>query len=135
MKFALARKTLWWAGLAVAALALVPLASAARAAAESPAVASARAAGIVGERFDGYLGFVVAPAPALRKQVDAINIRRRALYIDLGNRRGVSPQEVGIAAACQILPRLGVGAAYLLSDGVWRRRATENQRITPEYCG
>lgn len=128
------RKTWLWAGLAIAALALLPLAGAARAQ-EAPAVASARLAGIIGERFDGYLGNVAVPSPALRKQVDAINIRRRALYIDLGTRRGVSPQEVGVAAACQILPRIPVGAAYMLGDGVWRRRTSENQRVAPDYCG
>src|SRR5207249_2524827 len=66
------------------------------AAQEAPLVSGARSAGLIGERFDGYIGFVTAPTAELRRQVGAINIRRRSLYTGLANRRGVTPQEVGI---------------------------------------
>jgi uncharacterized protein YdbL (DUF1318 family) len=121
------------AGLALAAL--VPLGSAPVAAQSSPLVASARASGMVGERIDGYLGYASPPSRALRAQVDAINIRRRALYISLARRRSVSAQEVGIAAACELLRRVAEGEAYMLADGVWRRRAVGQPVQRPDYCG
>ena len=121
-------------GLAFA-MAALPLGSAPATAQSSPVVASARAAGVVGERIDGYLGYAAPPSRALRSQVDAVNIRRRALYISLARRRSVTPQEVGIAAACELLRRVAVGEAYMLADGVWRRRRPGQTAPRPDYCG
>ena len=111
-----------------AAAAVVP------AAAQTPLVDAARAAGQVGERFDGYMGFVVAPSAQLRGQVSAINIRRRSLYSNLGSSRGAAPHEVGITAGCQLLARVGVGHAYMLTDGQWRRRGPGQPLPIPDYC-
>jgi len=97
-------------------------------------VAEARAAGSVGERFDGYLGLAVEAPALLRHQVQSINIRRRALYSDLSARRGVALQEVGITAACQLLGTVGVGERYLLGDGVWRVRKAGEGAPVPDYC-
>ena len=121
-------------GLALVAIA-VPLGSAPAAAQSSPLVASARVSGVVGERIDGYLGFAAPPSRALRSQVDAVNIRRRSLYISLARRRSVTPQDVGIAAACQLMQRVAVGEAYMLADGVWRRRRAGQPAPRPDYCG
>lgn len=99
------------------------------------AVIAARTSGIVGERYDGYLG-AAGPLPAgLRGQVGAINIKRRALYSDLAARRGVAAQDVGVAAACALLGRVAVGEVYLLSEGQWRRRAAGEAAPRPAYCG
>jgi hypothetical protein len=102
---------------------------------EGAAIVQARRAGVVGERFDGYLGFVTPNPPAdLRRQVNAVNIRRRSLYYDLAARKGVSPEEVGITAACSLLRRIGVGEYYLPGQGGWRRY-TAGQSPVPAYCG
>ena len=102
--------------------------------AQTPAVDAARQAGQVGERFDGYMGFVGTPSAVVRSQVSAINIRRRALYSNLAASRSVAPQEVGIAAGCQLLARVQVGHAYMLADGQWRRRLPGQPAPIPEYC-
>ena len=102
--------------------------------AQTPAVDAARAAGTVGERFDGYLGLAGNPTAVVRSQVASINIRRRSLYSNLAVRRGVSPAEVGITAGCQLLARVGVGQAYLLADGAWRRRMPGQRPPVPDYC-
>ena len=117
-----------WAMAAALSLA-APLA-----AQNTPTVTVGLASGAVGERFDGYLGYVTAVSPALRRQVDAINIRRRTLYSNLAARRGVSPQDVGITAACELLRRVDVGGAYMLGDGQWRRRASGQAAPVPDYC-
>jgi uncharacterized protein YdbL (DUF1318 family) len=112
------------------------IATPAAAPAQDPAVIiAARQAGLIGERFDGYLGLASANVSAeLRRQVGAVNIRRRALYSNLAARKGVTPEEVGITAACSLLKRVGVGEYYLLSQGGWRRLAS-GQSAAPAYCG
>lgn len=119
--------------VALAALALIAAGPAA--AQSSPALSAALAAGAVGERFDGYLGIAAPSGAYLRSTVGAINIKRRSLYSSLAARKGVSPQEVGITASCQLLARVAVGQAYMLDDGVWRRRAAGQAVPRPGYCG
>ncbi len=101
--------------------------------AQTPAVNAARAAGIVGERYDGYVGIASPASGVVRSQVASINLRRRSLYSNLAASRGVSPRDVGVTAGCQLLARVAVGEAYFSSDGRWRRRAP-GQRSAPDYC-
>ena len=122
-------------GLRVLLAALAVAVAAPAAGQSSPVIVAAKQAGQVGERYDGYIGYAASTSAAVRAQVDAVNIRRRSLYTSLAARRGVSPQEVGITAGCQVLARVGVGEAYLLSDNVWRRRAPGQSAPVPNYCG
>jgi len=118
----------WLFGLAL-------LAGAGTATAQPAALAVAIQAGQVGERYDGYMGFVVAPSPEVRRQVAAVNLRRRNLYIELAGRRNVNAAVVGIATACQLLRQLSPGEAYLLADGKWRRWTAGQPAPVPEQCG
>ena len=119
-----------------ALIAAAMLAVAAPAASQSsPAIAAARQAGVVGERYDGYLGFAEAPSPQVRRQVGAVNIKRRSLYTGLAERRRATVQEVGIAAGCELLAGVEVGEAYMLTDGAWHRRAAGQPVPVPAYCG
>lgn len=117
--------------LALAGLIVVAAPAAAQ---TSPAVVAAKGAGQVGERFDGYLGYAAAPSGEVRRAVDAVNIRRRALYSRLGASKGVAPQDVGVTAGCSLLATVRVGEAYLLSDNRWRRRNTGDGAPVPSYC-
>jgi uncharacterized protein YdbL (DUF1318 family) len=104
------------------------------AAQSSPEIRAAKAAGQVGERYDGFLGYASFLPATVRREVDAVNIRRRAHYANLAAAKGVSPQEVGITAGCQLLARVEVGETYLLGDNVWRRRADGQSLPIPDYC-
>ena len=104
-------------------------------AAAQDGVMAARANGVVGERYDGYLGASGALSPQVRAKVGAINIKRRALYSDLAARRGVTSGDVGVAAACALLNRVAVGEVYLLTEGQWRRRSPGESAPRPDYCG
>ena len=118
------------------ACALLALAIAAPAAAQvNPTITAARQAGTVGERYDGYLGYSATAPADVRRQVGAVNIRRRSLYIGLAGRRNVNLQAVGIAAGCELLAEVRVGEIYMLNDGVWRRRAAGQPSPVPAYCG
>ena len=110
------------------------MAPAAPAGAQVPAIDAARQSAQIGERYDGYLGLSVPASPGLRSQVAAINIRRRQLYSNLAASKGVSPQEVGITAGCQLLARVQAGEAYMLADGQWRRRLAGQSSPVPDYC-
>jgi uncharacterized protein YdbL (DUF1318 family) len=101
--------------------------------AQTPAVDAARAAGQVGERYDGYLGVAGPVSAGVRSQVATINIQRRSLYSNLAATRGVSPADVGITAGCQLLARVRPGEAFLWSEGGWRRLAA-GQSAVPPYC-
>jgi hypothetical protein len=114
--------------LAAASLIATPIS------AQSPQLAAAIAAGEVGERFDGYMGFVGEPSAALRPQVNAINLRRRNLYIELATRRNVTADVVGLATACTLLAQVPVGEAYMLNDRVWRRHSSGEPVPVPSYC-
>jgi len=114
-------------------LLLLAVAAAVPAAAQTPAVDAARAAGIVGERYDGYVGVAAPASAAVRSQVATINLQRRSLYSRLAASKGVSPQDVGITAGCQLLARIGVGEAYMWADGAWRRLAAGRSAV-PDYC-
>ena len=102
--------------------------------AQPAALAEAVQAGQVGERYDGYMGVTGAATPQVQRQVRAINIQRRNLYLQLSERRNVSPDLVGMAAACQLLSNLPAGEAYMLADGVWRHHAGGQAIPLPDYC-
>ena len=125
-------KGIFWGALALAAAATMSAPAAGQA---GNWYESARQAGQIGERYDGYLGFVTAPSPALRRQVGAINIKRRNLFIGLARQRNVTAQVAGIATGCELLGRVQVGDYYMLGDGVWRRRQAGQTVPLPRYCG
>ncbi|HET7606375.1 MAG TPA: YdbL family protein [Sphingomicrobium sp.] len=108
--------------------------AAAPAAAQSPALSQAIQAGQVGERYDGYMAAAGNVSAEVQRQVSAINIRRRNLYIGLASRRNVTPEVVGLATACQLFSELAAGEAYMLNDRVWRRHAAGQPVPLPDYC-
>ncbi len=92
------------------------------------------AAGQAGERFDGYMDAIGSASPGVRREISAINIRRRNLYLELAQKRNVTADLVGMATACQLLTELSPGEAYMLNDRVWRRRSGTQPIPVPNYC-
>ena len=97
--------------IAAAALAIAAPALAQRAS----AVGNAVAAGTVGERFDGYMGFVIPPSPEVRRQVGAVNIKRRNLYIQLASGKNVTADLVGMTTACELFAHLSPFAQAIVN--------------------
>ena len=121
-----------WLLLVVAGAIAAPTAEAS--AQEPTIIVEARSGGVIGERFDGYLGIVGPASPALRRQVQGINIRRRSLYSSLALRKGATPAEVAITAACTLLGQVDVGEYYLMGTGSWQQRQPGQPAPRPEYC-
>ena len=75
--------------------------------AQAANVAAALNAGTVGEQADGYLGVRGAVSPAVKAEVEAINIKRRAAYTNLAAQRGVTVKDVAAAVGCATLKKRG----------------------------
>lgn len=101
--------------------------------AQTAEVSAAKAAGLVGEQADGYLGFKGVPGGELKAAVDTINIKRRDAYTQTAAARGVTVKEAAAAVGCQTLAsRVSDGQIYRLPDGVWRVKA--GPVPLPAYC-
>ena len=89
------------------------------AAQEGPATAQARAAGLIGERYDGYIGLVTAVSPAVSAGCGHQYSPPLALFEPRGTAwrdpRGSRHQH-----RLRMLDRVGVGQAYQLANGGWQ---------------
>lgn len=114
-----------------AALALGSAATVSAAADRDPAYEQARADGRVGERVDGYLGIVSGETPALRRVVNDINIRRRALYAERAQATKATLEEYAFTAGCLAIARTAPGEKYQAPDGSWQTRTAAAPRRDP----
>jgi uncharacterized protein len=115
-----------------AACAAVALALAAPALGQAggQSLAQARAAGLIGEQTDGYLGFVTGATISadLRGRVNQNNMQRRAAYtrqLEDARQQGrvATLEEIAYAVACDVYEnRIAVGEYYRTEAGQWRQR-------------
>ena len=87
-----------------------------------PAYAAARAAGQVGEKMDGYLGVVGSETPELKRIVNDINIKRRAVYSERAQANNATLEEYALTAGCQAILATKPGEKYQTPDGSWQTR-------------
>jgi uncharacterized protein YdbL (DUF1318 family) len=100
-------------------LALPLLLLAAGAAAQSRMLDAPRAAGTVGERFDG---FAVARDPSAAPLVEQVNAERRKVYGDRAKADGVPPDQVGRVYAQEIFKSAPAGTWFQQESGQWTRK-------------
>lgn len=117
--------------VSLAALALTSGAVPALAQQRDPAYAAARAAGQVGEKMDGYLGIVGAETPELRRIVNDINIKRRALYSQRAQANKATLEEYALTAGCQAILATSPGEKYQAPDGSWKTRTAASPLRDP----
>jgi uncharacterized protein YdbL (DUF1318 family) len=108
--------------LAMAALAVAGMIPAAVQAQRDPAYAAARAAGDVGEKVDGYLGFVTPPTPALKAVINELNIKRKAVYADKAAAAHATVEEYALTSGCLLISQTKPGEKYQGPDGSWQTR-------------
>lgn len=89
-----------------------------------PAYAAARSAGQIGEKMDGYLGIVGAETPELRRLVNDINIKRRAVYAQKSQEEQVTLDEYALATGCQLILKTVPGEKYQAPGGSWETRTS-----------
>lgn len=123
--------------LAAAALTAAALALAVPAMAQDAPLNQARAAGLIGEQADGYLGYVPGASISadLRGRVEQNNMQRRQLYTRRAAERSVSVNEMAAAVACEVFERrIAVGERYRDANGQWRQRTASAPVATPPFC-
>lgn len=110
--------------LGLAAILAVPVAAVAQPSQTKATVDAAKAAGIVGEQADGFLGFVTAAAdPAIKAAVTETNAGRGQLYSEAAAKNGVTPAAAGAAAFESVVKaKLRSGDFYRPSGGGWVRK-------------
>ncbi|NCP11904.1 MAG: YdbL family protein [Sphingomonadales bacterium] len=108
--------------MATAAVAVLAGAGAAAAFQRDPAYDAARKSGAIGEKPDGYLGFVTPPTPALRAMVDDINIKRKAAYTQRASATNSTVEQFAFTTGCNLIAKTEIGEKYMSPDGVWRTR-------------
>ena len=111
-------------GLVLAGLAVSAPAFAQR----DPAYDAARRAGQVGEKMDGYLGIVGSADAALRRLVDDLNIKRRAVFADKAKAANATLEEYAFTQGCILIARLEDGLKYQAPDGTWQTKSGTAQR-------
>jgi len=113
-KLSILRSAKTWLAVLIFAM-ILPIA------AHADALDDARAAGLVGERPDGYVAAVnPSPTADVQKLVDDINAQRRKIYEQLAGEKGVPAEEIGaLAAEKTISQKLKPGMYYMNSAGQW----------------
>ena len=108
----------------IGVLAAVSLAAPAQAQ-RDPAYQAARQHGLVGEKPDGYLGFVSAPSDQLRALIDDLNLRRRSVYTERATTAGATVEQMAFTAGCNLIAQTVTGEKYMAPDRSWMTRTSE----------
>ena len=108
--------------LGTAVVAAVAVAGTAYAQQRDPAYSAARAAGQVGEKIDGYLGFPSPPSADVRRIAEDINIKRRAAYAERALAQSATIDSYALTAGCRLILQTAPGEKYQAPDGSWQTR-------------
>ncbi len=87
-----------------------------------PAYAAARSSGKIGEKPDGYLGYVTAPSPAIKALVEDLNIKRKAAYTRKAQETNSTVEQFAFTSGCNLIMRTTSGERYQAPDGSWQTR-------------
>ncbi len=99
-------------------------APAAEAQTRDPAYAAARAAGQVGEKADGYLGYPVPPSAEIRRMAEDINIKRRAVYAQKAQEQHATVEDYAFTSGCLLISQTRAGEKYQAPNGSWETRTS-----------
>jgi uncharacterized protein YdbL (DUF1318 family) len=108
--------------IAVAALMLAATPVLADAASDKAAVDAAKAAGVVGEQGDGYLGIVSSADATVTAAVTNINAGRAQVYADAGAKSGAGREAAAQATGAQLIARAPAGQYIKPIGGTWTKK-------------
>ena len=105
------------------AAALLGATSTAAVAQRDPAYQDARSNGLIGEKTDGYLGFVSTPSAAIKALVEDLNIKRKQQYTKEAAANGATVEEFAFRNGCRLIAeRTVAGEKYQSPSGAWLTR-------------
>ncbi|MEM7446138.1 MAG: YdbL family protein [Pseudomonadota bacterium] len=81
----------------------------------------AKAAGVIGEKVDGYVGAVTRDA-SVQGLIDEINAGRKAKYAEIASKRGAPVEAVAAIAGRKLIERTPAGQFVMDSDGQWKQK-------------
>jgi uncharacterized protein YdbL (DUF1318 family) len=81
-----------------------------------------RAAGTVGERYDGYAVARAPAGPEVAALIDKVNAERRAIYAQRAASEHVPIEAIGRIYAKEILQSAPAGTWFLAENGQWTRK-------------
>ena len=83
----------------------------------------AKASGAVGERLDGYLGYVTDKVPAsVISVVEEVNAKRRIAYQKIASQTGQDLSKVELVAGSKLIAGAGKGEWVMNAAGAWVQR-------------
>ena len=90
--------------------------------AESRLLDAPRAAGLVGERFDGYAVARGSVAPDVQALVDQVNKERHDVYAARASSENVPIEAIGKIYAAEIMKSAPAGTWFLSESGQWTKK-------------
>lgn len=106
-------------GLALTAIVATPVL-----AQRDPAYAAARASGAIGEKPDGFLGYVTSPSASVKALVEDLNIKRKAAYTRKAQETNSTVEQFAFTSGCNLIMRTAAGEKYQAPDGSWQTRTS-----------
>ena len=91
-----------------------------------PAYAAARSSGAIGEKPDGYLGYVTSPSAATKALVEDLNIKRKAAYTRKAQATNSTVADFAFTSGCNLIMRTVPGEKYQTPTGTWNTRDAGN---------
>lgn len=80
----------------------------------------AKSAGLVGERIDGYLGYVVTPPKAeVRALVKSVNNKRKSRFLETAKKNGIDVNTVSVRFYQLAVEATKPGHYYQNAEGKW----------------
>ena len=90
--------------------------------AQSRPLDAPRAAGTVGERYDGYAVARGTVTPDITNLISQVNAERRTLYEQRAKSEGVPVEAIGKIYAGEIMRSAPAGTWFLSETGQWTRK-------------
>ncbi|WP_196139910.1 YdbL family protein [Aliikangiella sp. G2MR2-5] len=78
--------------------------------------------GIIGERFDGYLGIVKDASPEIQELVKSVNTKRKAHYMEIAKKRKQSLSQVQMVAGQTTIKKTQKGHYIFLQGKGWVKK-------------
>tara|TARA_R110000772_G_scaffold178298_3_gene289719 strand:- start:5080 stop:5475 length:396 start_codon:yes stop_codon:yes gene_type:complete len=108
----------------VGALALTAIVATPVMAQRDPAYEAARSSGAIGEKPDGYLGYVRSPSASVKALVEDLNIKRKAAYTRKAQETNSTVEQFAFTSGCNLIMRTVAGEKYQAPDGSWQTRTS-----------
>lgn len=89
-----------------------------------PAYSAARSSGAIGEKPDGYLGYVSSPSGTTKALVEDLNIKRKAAYTRKAQATNSTVEQFAFTSGCNLIMRTTPGEKYQAPDGSWQTRTS-----------